>query len=170
MTANTETRRAQASRVDATALARLRAALLAERSALAPLAAEHEATVAELTGQSDVDSILERELAGASIGRTRTAIDDIDAALACIDAGTYGVCEGCGDAIPIERLDAIPGSVPSVTNIPPGCPFHPRCPYAVRGVCDVGSPPPLEPFEQGHDVACVRAREIQAELNKETAA
>lgn len=108
MTANTETRRTQGSQIDATELARLRAALLAERSAQSPLAAEHEATVAELTGQGDVDSILERELADASIGRTEAAIHDIDAALARIDAGTYGACESCGAAIPIERLDAIP--------------------------------------------------------------
>jgi oligopeptide/dipeptide ABC transporter ATP-binding protein len=69
-----------------------------------------------------------------------------------------------------RRLPSIPGSVPSVSNIPPGCPFHPRCPYAVRGPCDVGSPPPLEAIEPAHDVACVRAREIQAEIDKEAAA
>jgi oligopeptide/dipeptide ABC transporter ATP-binding protein len=69
-----------------------------------------------------------------------------------------------------QRLPSIPGSVPAITSIPGGCPFHPRCPYALRGVCDVGSPPALGAIEPGHDVACVRAREIQAELNKETAA
>ena len=64
------------------------------------------------------------------------------------------------------RLPSIPGSVPSISNIPPGCPFHPRCPYALRGVCDVGSPPTLEMIEANHDVACVRAREIQVELSR----
>jgi oligopeptide/dipeptide ABC transporter ATP-binding protein len=64
-----------------------------------------------------------------------------------------------------QRLPSIPGSVPSVSRIPPGCPFHPRCPYAVHGACDVGGPPALESLEPGHDVACVRAREIQVELN-----
>jgi len=108
MTANAETRRAHGSQIDATELGRLRAALLAERSAQSPLAAEHEATVTELTGQGDVDSILERELADASIGRARATIEDIDAALARIDAGTYGACESCGAAIPIARLAAIP--------------------------------------------------------------
>jgi len=33
---------------------------------------------------------------------------DIDAALARVDAGTYGVCERCGRAIPRERLLARP--------------------------------------------------------------
>jgi oligopeptide/dipeptide ABC transporter ATP-binding protein len=62
------------------------------------------------------------------------------------------------------RLPSIEGSVPSLTDIPPGCPFHPRCPYAQKGRCDVGDPPPLEPLETGHDVACVRVAEIPAEV------
>ena len=28
------------------------------------------------------------------------------------------------------RLAAIKGNVPSLNDLPPGCPFHPRCPYA----------------------------------------
>jgi DnaK suppressor protein len=31
-------------------------------------------------------------------------------ALERIDAGTYGICESCGKAIPVERLDALPYS------------------------------------------------------------
>jgi RNA polymerase-binding transcription factor DksA len=115
MTAKSELRRGRESRIDARELSRLRAALLAERSALERLAAENQATIAELTGQSDVDSILERELADASIDRTEAAIGDIDAALARLDAGTYGVCESCGGAIPIERLDVIPHARTCVT-------------------------------------------------------
>jgi oligopeptide/dipeptide ABC transporter ATP-binding protein len=63
-----------------------------------------------------------------------------------------------------ERLPSIPGSVPPLTRIPPGCPFHPRCPFAVKGRCDVGGPPPLEEVEPGHTVACVRADEIKDQL------
>jgi DnaK suppressor protein len=33
---------------------------------------------------------------------------DIDAALARLDAGTYGTCEGCGSPIPVGRLEARP--------------------------------------------------------------
>lgn len=33
---------------------------------------------------------------------------EVDAALACVDAGTYGVCEVCGHPIPPERLEARP--------------------------------------------------------------
>ena len=59
-----------------------------------------------------------------------------------------------------ERLPSIEGSVPSLTEIPPGCPFHPRCPYAQAGRCDVGGPPALREIAEGHTVACVRAEEI----------
>ena len=58
------------------------------------------------------------------------------------------------------RLASIPGSVPSLSAIPTGCPFHPRCPFAQPGRCDVGEAPPLRPLSAQHDVACVRAEEI----------
>jgi DnaK suppressor protein len=35
-------------------------------------------------------------------------VAEIDAALARIDAGTYGLCAACGAQIPEERLDAVP--------------------------------------------------------------
>jgi oligopeptide/dipeptide ABC transporter ATP-binding protein len=58
-----------------------------------------------------------------------------------------------------ERLPSIPGSVPSLAQLPAGCYFHPRCPYAEKGRCDVGAPPELREVE-GHQVACHRAEEI----------
>ena len=70
-------------------------------------AQEHAATVSELTGQGDVDSLLERELANASALRAQEDLAEIDAALARIDAGTYGSCEACGLAIARERLEVI---------------------------------------------------------------
>ena len=119
---STDAPRAGGPRIAPDGLARLRTELLDRRSAQSPLVAEHEATVSTLTGQADVDSILERELADASIGRARALIIEIDAALARMDAGTYGACESCGTAIPIERLEAIPHTRTCV-----------RCPAADRG-------------------------------------
>ncbi|HWA09790.1 MAG TPA: ABC transporter ATP-binding protein [Opitutaceae bacterium] len=60
------------------------------------------------------------------------------------------------------RLVSIPGTVPALTEIPRGCPFHPRCPHAQPGRCDAGGPPPLRPMIPGRDVACLRAEEIAA--------
>jgi oligopeptide/dipeptide ABC transporter ATP-binding protein len=31
----------------------------------------------------------------------------------------------------LDRLPAIPGQVPSLTDRPSGCPFHPRCPHVM---------------------------------------
>jgi oligopeptide/dipeptide ABC transporter ATP-binding protein len=59
-----------------------------------------------------------------------------------------------------ERLASIGGSVPSMAELPPGCPFHPRCPHAEAGRCDAGGPPDLRDLADGRQVACLRAEEI----------
>jgi oligopeptide/dipeptide ABC transporter ATP-binding protein len=65
-----------------------------------------------------------------------------------------------------SRLPAIQGSVPSLTAIPPGCPFHPRCEHAVAGRCDVGAPPALRGFTNGTAAACLRIEEIHATVKE----
>lgn len=40
--------------------------------------------------------------------RAKREIEAIDRALTKIEAGSYGRCEGCGDDIPVARLQAIP--------------------------------------------------------------
>lgn len=101
--------RGDAPLVSAAGLAILREILERERELQATALKESLATVAELTGQGDVDSILERELAEASIGRALDIMADIDAALARIEEGTFGgICEDCGGEIAPERLEAIP--------------------------------------------------------------
>jgi oligopeptide/dipeptide ABC transporter ATP-binding protein len=65
-----------------------------------------------------------------------------------------------------SRLPAIPGSVPSLTALPPGCPFHPRCEHAQAGRCDVGAPPPLRAFTTGTAAACLRIEEIHASVRE----
>ncbi len=57
----------------------------------------------------------------------------------------------------IERI-ILEGEVPDPANPPPGCPFHPRCPYVVDR-CRV-EPPPLEEVVPGHAASCHRAREL----------
>ncbi|MDQ0379275.1 ABC transporter ATP-binding protein [Amycolatopsis thermophila] len=52
-----------------------------------------------------------------------------------------------------DRLTPIAGSPPSVVNMPPGCPFSPRCPMAAE-ICD-REEPSLEPTTDGlHVSAC----------------
>jgi peptide/nickel transport system ATP-binding protein len=52
----------------------------------------------------------------------------------------------------VAHLLAIEGSPPSVINLPPGCPFHPRCPHRFDP-CDKLRPP-LDAIPGGHLDAC----------------
>jgi len=51
-----------------------------------------------------------------------------------------------------ERTPAMRGDIPSPLNIPSGCRFRTRCPYA-EPRCEVDDPA-LQPVGQGHHVAC----------------
>jgi len=52
-----------------------------------------------------------------------------------------------------ERLEQIPGSVPSLLHPPPGCRFASRCRF-VMDAC-VAAPPPLKEVGPGHRMACL---------------
>lgn len=52
----------------------------------------------------------------------------------------------------IKDLTWIPGTPPDLINPPPGCRFHPRCPYAMDK-CKKEEPPIIE-VEKSHYVAC----------------
>ncbi len=45
------------------------------------------------------------------------------------------------------------GDVPSPINPPSGCHFHPRCRYAIKGLCEKEEPP-FKDYGSGHFVAC----------------
>jgi len=52
-------------------------------------------------------------------------------------------------------LAAIPGTVPSITALPPGCAFAPRCPHALAA-CDAALPA-LATIAPGHVSRCIRS-------------
>src|SRR6185436_18467748 len=56
-------------------------------------------------------------------------------------------------AEPRSRLATIAGSIPHPYARPPGCPFHPRCPEHIVGVCEKSFPAEVAIGER-HDVAC----------------
>ena len=53
-----------------------------------------------------------------------------------------------------RRLSSIKGVVPDPFASLQGCPYHPRCPDAMPGVCDEGMAPALAEIELEHQVAC----------------
>ncbi len=56
------------------------------------------------------------------------------------------------DKEPGSKLTSIPGNPPSLIDLPPGCPFAPRCTFAVDK-CRTEMPS-LEEVDEGHTVAC----------------
>jgi DnaK suppressor protein len=50
----------------------------------------------------------ERSKVSAMLTHSRARLAEVDSALERLDAGAYGVCEGCGRPIPAERLLARP--------------------------------------------------------------
>lgn len=57
-----------------------------------------------------------------------------------------------------EKLDAIPGVVPSPGSFPPGCRFQDRCPLVIEK-CRIEEPP-LAEHAPGHYSACWRADDV----------
>ena len=55
--------------------------------------------------------------------------------------------------LPLKSME-----LPSAENLPPGCAFHPRCPYA-EGICSEQKPI-LKEYEPGHWAACHRIGSI----------
>jgi RNA polymerase-binding protein DksA len=104
--------------------ARFRELLLEERGrvehALASLRDEHPGSLDDEVeeGSGTVDNHL-AESASATLGReidytlgenSEQVLGEIDAALARIEAGTYGTCTNCGKEIPLDRLEAYPAA------------------------------------------------------------
>ncbi|MCL2819739.1 MAG: ABC transporter ATP-binding protein [Oscillospiraceae bacterium] len=66
---------------------------------------------------------------------------------------TQGLISSKPDLVTTEkRLNVIPGSVPDLTDLPPGCPFHPRC-YKASERCKVEFPPSHRLTDE-HLVSC----------------
>ena len=55
-----------------------------------------------------------------------------------------------------DRLDVIPGSVPNLVNLPPGCQFAPRCKARLEHNLEICTreEPQLKPVSPGHAVRC----------------
>ena len=104
----------------ADAVAELRTALLARRAEAEERLGAHARTfrdIVDAAANSNADD--EHDPEGATIAFERSQVDalaqsahdtldEISAALARLDDGTYGVCETCGQPIPLDRLRARP--------------------------------------------------------------
>ncbi|MEW7009014.1 ABC transporter ATP-binding protein [Lentilitoribacter sp. EG35] len=67
---------------------------------------------------------------------------------------------------PGKRLKQIPGNMPTLSEIPSGCPFRPRCDYATE-VCKTSKP---EVVKYAHvEVACHEVNRLHLDRSKEQA-
>lgn len=103
-------------------------ALQQARETLTQLRAEHQALIDDMTtgedqvtasdpqheGDSssesadDADAMFDAEMNFSLVDNERDIVSQIDNALARVDAGTYGICEVCGEEIEPERLRVLP--------------------------------------------------------------
>ncbi|WP_374458027.1 TraR/DksA family transcriptional regulator [Nocardioides sp.] len=98
----------------------LRAAVARQRAPprLASLTGDYDAVVAASLDTNADDEhdpeghtiAFERSQIGALVRQVRHHVAEVDAALARVDGGTYGVCEQCGRPIGQARLDALPAT------------------------------------------------------------
>jgi DnaK suppressor protein len=106
-------------------LAEVRQALEEEASGLRADIAEAESAVADRlnnglreAGDDEADAgvkTYEREHEFVKTSNSRQLLEQTEKALARIDAGSYGVCESCGEPIGKARLMAFPRAVLCVT-------------------------------------------------------
>jgi DnaK suppressor protein len=96
-------------------------ALLAERSTYVHQAEELAAQATSLAQEHEPGDVqfdeeggeggtanVDRELDLALSAQARRAVEEIDRALAKLDAGIYGLCDQCHQPIPEARLEALP--------------------------------------------------------------
>ncbi|MEJ6020757.1 ABC transporter ATP-binding protein [Ramlibacter sp. PS4R-6] len=65
-----------------------------------------------------------------------------------------------------QRLVTIPGTVPELADLPPGCPFAGRCRFTIPE-CRATVPPPVE-VHPGHHARCIRLDAV-ADFKKQAA-
>jgi DnaK suppressor protein len=70
---------------------------------LASLSAHEPGALVEDSARGAMADVLER-----LEGRERHELDEIHAAQARLETGSFGVCEDCGGTIPLSRLRALP--------------------------------------------------------------
>ena len=129
---------------------------------LAQLVREMELSLIFIAHDLSVVKHISDRIAVMYLGR----IVELGPAAAVIERPSHPYTRALVSAIPTPDPDAerarqrivLPGDPPSPLHPPPGCAFHPRCPFAVEK-CRAAIPP-LDRRSDGREVACIRAGEL----------
>lgn len=80
-------------------------------------------------------------------------IVEINSAREIFNHPRHPYTKGLIDALPSSGMRAIPGQTPSLTRLPCGCRFHPRCELKNKDCARYH--PPLRQIKSGHFVRCI---------------
>lgn len=102
----------------ASTIDRLAKKLRSRREEIAEAAESFHEEVEEAVASADLSDLLDDEEPSGSEAHDSlmlavtadSNLAAVDAALAKIEAGTYGFCEDCGERIPLARLEVIPAT------------------------------------------------------------
>lgn len=81
---------------------------LAVREVRERLEHERASRLVRLTALEEIGPAGSDEPVTARKAAIRRVLTDIDAAFARLEGGTYGICRGCAEPIPAERLEILP--------------------------------------------------------------
>jgi oligopeptide/dipeptide ABC transporter ATP-binding protein len=92
--------------------------------------------------------------------------------LAVFDGTGHPYTRGLIESVPRlddiqRRLTVIKGTVPDSADLPPGCPFNPRCPLATE-IC-FKKLPPLKEIETNHSARCFHSDQVRSGKLNQTA-
>jgi oligopeptide transport system ATP-binding protein len=129
---------------------------------LAKLCREMDLTMIFISHDLSVVKHICERIAVMYLGR----IVEIGPATDVVERPLHPYTKALVSAIPIPDPDRekqrqriiLQGDPPSPLDPPSGCPFHPRCAYAIEKCAMIV--PPLEDFSPARPVACIRGREI----------
>ena len=82
--------------------------------------------------------------------------DDARAVVARLRADGFEVLEGEWEPGAKRERIVLRGDVPSPSNPPSGCPFHPRCQHPLKDADCADIVPPLAEKAAGHFAACIK--------------
>jgi len=118
--------------------------------------ADEPTTALDVTIQAEIMDLLlllceSEDMGLILITHDLAVVSQVTEKIAVMYAGK--IVEAGGNLLPGSRLNQIPGMMPTLTDIPPGCAFHPRCTIA-DSKCESKAPLLISINDQNRMVAC----------------